>query len=65
MYSIKGNGEPNQVECSLHDSDIANIKRVYLQSAELVAKGYKELDISFSDCDEEVLSSTAHILSKH
>lgn len=46
MYSIMGIEEPSQAEYSLHDSCIANMNRVYLQSAELVAKGCNELGIS-------------------
>lgn len=54
-----------QAECSLHDSDIVNMNRVFLQSAALVAKDCNDLGISFSDPDEEVLSSATRILNKH
>lgn len=65
MYNIIGTGEPKQMECSLHDSDIENMNRVFLQSIAQVAKGCNKLGISFSDLEEDILSSAARILSKN
>lgn len=49
MFNILGIGEPFQEECSIHDSDIDNMNRVFCESIVRVVNDCSELGISFSN----------------
>lgn len=64
MYNLMGIGDPCQTECSIHDSDIGNMNRVFLKSVARVVNRCVKLDISLNDQEEEeeVVTSTTRIL---
>lgn len=65
MYNLMGSYEPCPTESSIHDSDIANMNKVYLESTARVVSGCAKLGISFYDQEEEVMSLAARFLDKH